>query len=154
MSTTLKALAIEAAVGHFFADRGNFTPEQVLEALANNELPDDMLLWEPFQHDSLKMVAAQIESMIDWLAGLMVRAIAIGNEEPGAAPSTADTYPLTDAEYVRKGGGVCPSCGSDQIEGNSVNIDGPTADQRVSCLDCDADWTDFYRLAGYTNLVT
>ena len=41
----------------------------------------------------------------------------------------------------------CPFCQSEQIEGGPVEIDGDTAWQKVSCLDCDKQWADIYRLA-------
>jgi hypothetical protein len=56
---------------------------------------------------------------------------------------------LTDKQYVKKNGGVCPHCGEDQIEGESVEIDGGEATQDVSCLGCGATWTDLYKLVGY-----
>lgn len=153
MSEKLKALATEAAVGHFFAETGSFTPDQVLEALANDELQDGMLLWEPFEGDALKQIAEQLENMIDWLVRLMERAASISSEEaPVEAATAGDVYPLTDAAYVAEGGGVCPACGSNQIEGDSTEIDGASATQEVSCLDCSASWKDFYKLAGYLDL--
>jgi len=62
--------------------------------------------------------------------------------------------PLTDEEYVAKGGGVCPVCGSDQVEGGSIDVDGPSAAQSVSCNDCNAEWKDIYQLTGYADLVS
>lgn len=57
--------------------------------------------------------------------------------------------PLTPAEYVAKLGVVCPFCGSHDIEGGAVEIDGGIAYQPVSCLECDSEWTDTYALTGY-----
>lgn len=66
---------------------------------------------------------------------------------------TENKKPLTDEEYVATyGGGVCPLCRSDQIEGGSVDIDGTLALQKVCCLDCNANWVDIYHLNGYANL--
>lgn len=61
--------------------------------------------------------------------------------------------PLSNPAYLAKGGGVCPNCRSDQIEGGSIGVDGPVAVQPVVCNDCDAQWNDVYHLAGYTDLV-
>lgn len=55
----------------------------------------------------------------------------------------------TDEEYVATGGCHCPSCGSTNIDGHSVDIDAGYATQDVSCHDCDAEWTDQYKLIGY-----
>lgn len=62
--------------------------------------------------------------------------------------------PLTDEQYVSKGGGGCPSCNSTQIEGGSIEVEGSTASQGVRCLDCNANWNDVYALAGYAELET
>ncbi len=62
--------------------------------------------------------------------------------------------PLSDAEYVAKQGQCCPACGQSEIEGGSVPIEGTTAVQTVTCNSCDAEWTDVYRLQGYTDLCT
>ncbi len=61
---------------------------------------------------------------------------------------------LSDEEYVKKGGGVCPKCHSSEIEGGSVEIDGACASQGVNCLACEATWTDVYHLAGFIDLET
>lgn len=57
--------------------------------------------------------------------------------------------PLTDAEYVAAGGGACPFCGSSNITGGFVNIEGREASQPVDCQDCEAEWVDIYNLTGY-----
>lgn len=62
--------------------------------------------------------------------------------------------PLTDEQYVAKGGGVCPVCKSTQIEGGSIQVDGPGAWQGVRCLECEATWNDLYALKGYAELET
>ncbi len=40
----------------------------------------------------------------------------------------------------------CPKCGSDQIEGDSVEIMPGSARQDVSCLECDSTWCEFYKM--------
>ena len=59
------------------------------------------------------------------------------------------TPQLTNAEYVESAGTVCPYCKSEHITGGSVDIDGGIASQNVACYECDAEWTDHYRLVGY-----
>lgn len=54
--------------------------------------------------------------------------------------------PLTNEEYVAKGGGVCPHCGSGDITGGFVDIEGGTATQRCTCNDCSEEWIDGYKL--------
>jgi hypothetical protein len=48
--------------------------------------------------------------------------------------------------YLENRGLKCPRCLSDDIEGGSVDIDGPEATQDVSCNVCDATWTDIYTM--------
>ena len=52
-----------------------------------------------------------------------------------------------EKEYIDAGGGFCPNCRSDQIEGDSVDFDGRHCTQRMRCLDCDAVWFDVYTLS-------
>lgn len=61
---------------------------------------------------------------------------------------------ITDKMYLDKGGGICPFCQSDQIEGGSIDIDGDTAAQRVGCLVCDHEWFDLYKLIGFDPIDT
>ena len=46
----------------------------------------------------------------------------------------------------------CPACDSQEIEGESVDIEGDIALQEVGCLKCNATWTDSYRLNGFNLL--
>ena len=55
--------------------------------------------------------------------------------------------PTVAEQYVQAGGGFCPNCRSEQIEGDSVDFDGPHCTQRMRCLECHADWTDVYVLS-------
>lgn len=59
---------------------------------------------------------------------------------------------MSQEEYVKKRGLQCPNCASDQLEGDSVEIDAGIAWQKVSCLDCDSSWTDCYDLTGFNQL--
>lgn len=54
----------------------------------------------------------------------------------------------TQAEYLQSYG-QCPYCDSDEIEGDSVEIDGNAAYQQMSCKACERYWKDFYVLAYY-----
>lgn len=65
---------------------------------------------------------------------------------------TTAPSPLSDKQYREASGGVCPYCGSENIEGGSIDIQGKTAQQEVSCLECGAEWNDVYHLAGYNDL--
>ena len=60
---------------------------------------------------------------------------------------------LTTKKYVDNNGTNCPVCGSDNIEGEEVEVLAGSARQDVYCLECDATWTDVYSLTGYMSLV-
>ena len=51
-------------------------------------------------------------------------------------------------KYNRRKGGECPVCGSGDMSGERMQVDGPTASQDVNCLTCGCTWTDIYRFAG------
>ena len=51
-------------------------------------------------------------------------------------------------KYIEGGGVACPFCGSENIEGGSVEIDCGFANQNVGCADCGAEWLDYYVLNG------
>ena len=55
-------------------------------------------------------------------------------------------------KYLASGGGNCPVCGKDNIEGSSVEIDSGIASQEIFCNDCESSWTDQYTLTGYADL--
>ena len=62
---------------------------------------------------------------------------------------------LTDEQrlhYVVGKWSHCPKCGSEQIQGDSIEIDGNSTWQRVGCLDCDAEWVDTYTLSDVQTL--
>ncbi|MEX3983754.1 formate dehydrogenase accessory protein FdhE [Paraburkholderia sp. EG287A] len=65
---------------------------------------------------------------------------------------TASAGAMTDEQYVTRGGNCCPSCGSHDISGGSITVDGRSAYQGVTCADCDAEWNDTYTLTGYDDL--
>ena len=52
----------------------------------------------------------------------------------------------SERQYLIDGGSVCPSCGSDQIEGDSFSTSKNVCWQVVTCSDCGASWEDVYSL--------
>lgn len=52
--------------------------------------------------------------------------------------------------YVAKKGIRClnPDCDNEDLNGGPVEINGDTAFQNVTCVECDWSWTDIYKLAG------
>ena len=43
---------------------------------------------------------------------------------------------------------TCPGCGGHDIDGESIDIEGIYVTQVVSCIDCDAEWSDTYKFTG------
>lgn len=62
-------------------------------------------------------------------------------------------YP-TDEEHVIQAQTepLCPACGSVELTGSEVYIEGSACYQDCGCSDCGTTWTDVYTLAGYSNL--
>jgi len=58
----------------------------------------------------------------------------------------AGKYRIDEKKYIRAGGTKCPFCGSDEIEGSSVEVDSSSAWQEVGCNNCDSEWNDIYKL--------
>lgn len=46
----------------------------------------------------------------------------------------------------------CLNCGSDDIEGDFVEVDGGGASQDITCLKCYSSWTDVYILTDVENI--
>lgn len=57
--------------------------------------------------------------------------------------------PMTNEEYCALNGSYCPYCGSDEIVGDSVQVDGSFVTQPISCLDCENKWENTYILTAY-----
>ena len=62
--------------------------------------------------------------------------------KPAVTSATADT---TDWEN-------CPQCGSGDIEGGNIQIEGKEAWQPVSCYVCGTSWTEVYEAKCRTNI--
>lgn len=58
-----------------------------------------------------------------------------------------------EERYVSAGGAFCPHCGSRDIVGGGIEVDGATAFQAVQCQACESDWVDQYTLSGFSDLV-
>ncbi len=57
---------------------------------------------------------------------------------------------MRNEEYLKSGGVNCPYCNNSAIEGGTVDIQGGSALQTVSCLKCEAEWQDKYVLIEFT----
>jgi transcription elongation factor Elf1 len=54
--------------------------------------------------------------------------------------------------YIANSGVACPLCHSGDVTGGHIQIDGGIAWQEIDCGNCNASWTDIYKLTGYENL--
>jgi len=57
---------------------------------------------------------------------------------------------LSEKEYLRELGQLCPMCKSEDIQTTGViETDSDCGWQRVECSNCSAEWDDVYKLVGY-----
>jgi REP element-mobilizing transposase RayT len=63
-----KELAFNYAMDYFISDFGNLTHDQVYEALSNDEIPDEILIWEPFENYG----AYYLLELMDNLSNVMI----------------------------------------------------------------------------------
>jgi hypothetical protein len=49
-------------------------------------------------------------------------------------------------KYLERRGLGCPCCGSRDIEGGSMDFEAGEIAQRMSCHECNEQWTDVYKL--------
>jgi len=49
-------------------------------------------------------------------------------------------------KYIESGYSECPYCREEDIQGSMVEIDGRSAFQEMSCLNCHKNWNDIYTL--------
>ena len=52
--------------------------------------------------------------------------------------------PFIDVAKAMANWTKCPYCQSEMIEGDSVTIDGSTAEQQCTCTECGKSWIDIY----------
>ena len=50
--------------------------------------------------------------------------------------------------------GICPECSSEEIEGDSVEIEDGEAIQEVTCIHCNAIWYDVYKLTNQIRVIS
>lgn len=55
-------------------------------------------------------------------------------------------------DHAQMGGSRCPRCTSTNIRGREFTADGKAGYQHVVCEECGAEWSDTYRLTGYSDL--
>lgn len=62
------------------------------------------------------------------------------------------TYPMTDEEYVKLDGHLCPYCGSNDLQPNESCAEFTLDSVFIpcKCLACNQEWSDQFRLVGYS----
>ena len=58
----------------------------------------------------------------------------------------------TSTEYVADSGVHCPVCGSENLEGQRIEITRDGAAHDIMCQDCGSSWVDLYTLSRYDYL--
>jgi hypothetical protein len=58
----------------------------------------------------------------------------------------------TSTEYVADSGAHCPVCGSENLEGQALEITRDGASHDIMCLACGSSWVDLYTLSRYDYL--
>ena len=56
---------------------------------------------------------------------------------------------LTNEQYVKATGNICPFCSANNITAHQFTAGGDWAYQSVTCDECEREWTDTYKLTGY-----
>jgi len=56
---------------------------------------------------------------------------------------------MTQAEYIKHRELICPFCKSENVSGSYIEVDRTEALQDMTCMDCNRDWTDIYKLVGF-----
>ena len=67
---------------------------------------------------------------------------------------TVRSKTLSSTEYASQGGAACPVCHSRNISAGECTFEKGTAYAHVRCNSCPAEWTETYRLTGYSDLET
>ncbi len=79
--------------------------------------------------------------------------LAYSSSDSGVVEKISDVpMPMDIGLYVADQGVRCPSCGSSDLDGSQLDVDGGTASQEMGCSSCDAEWVDMYKLTGYAYL--
>jgi len=66
---------------------------------------------------------------------------------------TAIKNPMSQKKFLEALGDECPNCGGCDLAGDSEwNADAGVVSRKVNCGTCNAEWVEFYNLAGYDNL--
>ena len=65
---------------------------------------------------------------------------------------TTKKKPISQSEYIKNSGNICPSCRGKTVFAMLPEVDGSAMWSDVSCEGCGSTWTDYYKLAGYDNL--
>ena len=56
---------------------------------------------------------------------------------------------MTPEVYAEAGGNICPYCLSEDVTFDDLTFDFGAVYQEVGCGDCEEEWADSYKLAGY-----
>ena len=115
-----------------------------------SELPYEEVLEEAMDQGKIDRTEYKMEPIVNEISR-QDYIHATGEDVPEIPVSKEN--PSSQMEYLQSPS-TCPCCGSDEITGGCVEIDGSSASQAVSCHSCGANWNDIYKLTGYDDLDT
>ena len=61
---------------------------------------------------------------------------------------------MSNEKYIANDGEICPHCGSDHVRAGELSRHNDAVYADCSCGACESNWTDEYKLTGYTELHT
>ena len=88
------------------------------------------------------------------LADTIASALNYERTTPEGETFTQIAYLLSPQYHVDNQGRYCPACGASNPEGEEVNIEDGKALQRMSCPECNSEWTDVYHLSRFEGLTS
>jgi transposase-like protein len=60
---------------------------------------------------------------------------------------------MTQKEYLKHNGTLCPNCKSDNITAGPLETDGMVGWANAKCDDCEFEWQDLWKLTGWSDIL-
>ncbi|MDO8415184.1 MAG: glyoxalase superfamily protein [Agitococcus sp.] len=119
--------------------------KQLSKALA--ALPKD----QPIDHSMMLEIVAKGFGKRNWHAFLAEQEKGTSQTPTPLLKWTPLNGKMSNAQYCTRSS-HCPVCGSDDISGESVEVDSGGCWQEISCGNCTTTWNDTYMLTGFAEL--
>ena len=59
---------------------------------------------------------------------------------------------MSQKKFKAKGGGICPSCESEEADCMDTEVYNGGVSHWMSCMDCNSTWNEVYTLKNYSDL--